>query len=154
MKADRIAILSNPYAGSGRERVLDLTRQAYDVLAPQVETIFTGPGDMGAAVCTGDKVTVLGQDSTKSRQDTIETARQMVEQGIELFVIISGDGTYNDALEGMKAQGADVPLFGIAGGRFNVIFPKRAHNPFGGRLFRLPGRIPRPTVRDARRDHA
>ncbi|MDY6877424.1 MAG: NAD(+)/NADH kinase [Chloroflexota bacterium] len=130
MDADRIAILSNPYSGSGKERVLELTRQAFECLRPQVSEILVGPGDMGEAVCQGDKVTVVGQDNTKTRQDTIETAKQMVEKGVELFVIVSGDGTYNDALEGIKSLDVTLPIFGIAAGRFNVIFPKRVHDPF------------------------
>jgi hypothetical protein len=130
MNIKRLAILSNPYAGSGRERVLELTRQAFECLKPQVEEVYTGPGDLGEAVCRGDRVTVLGQNTTKTRLDTIATAQQMVEKGAELFVIIAGDGTYNDALEGMKSVGATLPIFGIAGGRFNVIFPKRVHDPF------------------------
>ena len=130
MDVQRIAILSNPYSGSGRERVLELTRQAYECLESQVSTILTGPGDMGEVICQGSKVTVVGQDKTKTRIDTIETAKQMVEKGVELFVIVAGDGTYNDALEGMKSLGVTLPIFGIAAGRFNVIFPKRVHDPF------------------------
>jgi hypothetical protein len=130
MDVQRIAILSNPYSGSGRERVLELTRQAFECLEPQVQEVLTGPGDMGEVVCRGSKVKVLGTDGTRTRRDTIETARQMVEQGVELFVIVAGDGTYNDALEGLQSLGATLPIFGIAGGRFNVIFPKRVHDPF------------------------
>lgn len=130
MDVNRIAILSNVYSGSGRDRVLELTRQAFDCLVPQVSEVLVGPGDMGEAVCSGDKVRVVGQDSTRTRQDTIETARQMSDMGAELFVIISGDGTCNDALEGMKSVDATLPIFGIAAGRFNVIFPKRKHDPF------------------------
>jgi len=130
LKADRIALLSNPYAGCGREKVLELTHQAFECLQPQVSEIMVGPGDMGEVVCQGDNVTVLGQDSTHTRRDTIETARQMIEKGAELFVIVSGDGTYNDALEGMKSVGATVPIFGIASGRFNTIYPRRKHDPF------------------------
>jgi len=125
-----IGILSNPYAGSGREKVLQLTKQAFDCLEPQVNEIYVGPGDMGEEVCKGKKVKVIGQNNTKTRIDTINTAKQMAENGVELFVIVAGDGTYNDALEGMKSVNTDVPIFGIAGGRFNVIFPKRVHDPF------------------------
>jgi hypothetical protein len=130
MDVKRIAILSNPCAGSGRERVLQLTSQAYECLSPQVDEVLTGPGDLGESVCQGHDVTILGQDSTKTRMDTILTAQAMVEKGAELFVIVAGDGTYNDALEGMKNLGVTLPIFGIAGGRFNVIFPKRVHDPF------------------------
>jgi len=130
MNINRIAILSNPFSGSGRERVLELTHQAYECLEPQVSDILVGPGDMGEVVCQGNKVSVIGQDNTKTRMDTIETAKQMVKRGVDLFVIISGDGTYNDAFEGMNLVGETLPIFGIAAGRFNVIFPKRVHDPF------------------------
>jgi len=73
----RVAIFCNPYSGTGRDRVLDLTRQACACLSPQASEVLTGPGDMGAVVCSGDKVRVLGQDSTGTRRDTIETAGQI-----------------------------------------------------------------------------
>lgn len=130
MDLKRVAIFCNPYSGTGRDRVLELTRQACACLSPQASEVLTGPGDMGAVVCSGDKVRVLGQDSTGTRRDTIETAGQMVAAGAELLVIVSGDGTYNDALEGMKSLGTTVPIFGIAAGSFNVMFPKRVHDPF------------------------
>jgi hypothetical protein len=130
MNPDCIGIISNPYSGSGREKVLELTRQAFECLQPQVSKIVVGPGDMGETVCKGNNVTVVGQDNTGSRLDTIETTKQMVDQGVELFVIVSGDGTYNDTVEGMKSKGATLPIFGIAAGRFNTIFPKRKHDPF------------------------
>ena len=103
MNPDRIAIISNPYSGSGKEKVLELTRQAFDCLHSQVSEIMVGPGDMGEVVCKSNNVKVVGQNSARSRLDTIETTKQMVDRGAELFVIISGDGTYNDALEGMKS---------------------------------------------------
>jgi hypothetical protein len=130
MNPKRIAIICNPYAGSGRDRVFALTRQVFECLRPQVAEILVAPGDMGAAACQGNKTRIIGQDSTRTRLDTIETATQMVREGAELFVIVSGDGTYNDALEGMKACGRTVPILGIAGGRFNTLYPKRKHDPF------------------------
>src|SRR5262245_39861036 len=100
MDAKRIGLLSNPYAGTGRDNVLAVAREAYAILSGQAE-ILVGPGDMGQSACP-DGVTVVGQDSTKTRLDTIETTKQLVARGAELLVIVSGDGTYNDALEGMK----------------------------------------------------
>jgi hypothetical protein len=63
-------------------------------------------------------------------------------------VIVSGDGTYNDALFGMKQEGRVVPIFGIAAGRFNVMYPKRRHDPFVSlRSFR-PFQVSRVRVED------
>lgn len=136
-----MGLLSNPYAGCGRDHILALTRQAFDCLAPQAE-IFVGPGDLGAHACAGAAFTVVGSDATRTRSDTIATAQAFIARGVELVVIVSGDGTYNDALAGMKAAGATVPIFGIAAGRFNTLFPRRKHDPFvslrgGVRPFRL-----------------
>ena len=130
MIARRVALLCNPYAGSGRERVFQLTRQAFSCLRSQVAELLVGPAEMGAVVCQGNNVTVVGQDHTRSRSDTIETTKQMVTRGADLFVVVSGDGTYNDVVEGMKAMGVTLPILGIAAGRFNTMFPKRRHDPF------------------------
>jgi len=126
----KVAILANPYAGSGKSNILSLTAKLYECLLPQVEQIFTGPAEMGAEVCTGDKVTVLGDDSHKNRTDTMRTAAEMIDAGAEMFFIVSGDGTYNDVFEVLKLRDKVVPIFGVAAGRFNTIFPDRAHNPF------------------------
>ena len=56
MNPDCIAIISNPYSGSGREKVLELTHQAFECLDPQVSEIMVGPGDMGEPVCKGNNV--------------------------------------------------------------------------------------------------
>jgi predicted polyphosphate/ATP-dependent NAD kinase len=37
----------------------------------------------------------------------------MVRKGTELFVIFSGDGTHNDAVQGVKSVGVTLPIFGI-----------------------------------------
>jgi predicted polyphosphate/ATP-dependent NAD kinase len=52
-----------------------------------------------------------------TRQDTLDTTQAMIAAGADLIVIVSGDGTYNDALAGMKAVGVTLPIFGIAAGR-------------------------------------
>jgi hypothetical protein len=119
-----VGLLANPFSGTGRERVVALARAAYDCLSPQAN-VLVGPGDMGAPGGT-----VVGTDATLTRRDTIDTTRAMIDAGAELLVIVSGDGTYNDALEGMKAAGATVPILGIAAGRFNTQYPKRRHDPF------------------------
>ena len=130
MNAECIGLLCNPTAGSGLPRIHELTRQAFECLGPQVAKVLVAPGDMGEAVCRGKNVEVVGENRTRSRQDTMATVQQMVRQGAELLVIAAGDGTYNDALEGMQTIGRVVPIYGIAAGRFNTIYPKRKHDPF------------------------
>jgi hypothetical protein len=112
----------------GREKIHSITREVFRTLEGQVTGILVGPGEMGETVCPGGRVE--GVCGTGGRSDTIETARAMVLAGAEMMVIVSGDGTYNDALFGMREEDRVVPIFGIAAGRFNVIYPKRRHDPF------------------------
>lgn len=125
---EKVGVICNPHAALGREKVHEITREVFGTLRGQVGSILVGPGDMGETVCPGGRVE--GHSGTGGRQDTIETARAMVSAGVEMMVIVSGDGTYNDALFGMRDAGRVVPIFGIAAGRFNVIYPKRCHDPF------------------------
>jgi len=123
-----IGLFCNPYAALGREEIHKITKDVFQVLEAQAGTILVGPGEMGEEVCPEGQAT--GSLGTGGRRDTIETARAMIREGAEMMVVISGDGTYNDALFGMKQEGRVVPIFGIAAGRFNVIYPKRKHDPF------------------------
>jgi hypothetical protein len=130
MKVDKLAIISNVFSGCGRDYVLNTTSQIFEILKDQVSEILVGPGDMGETVCKAGNVAVVGSDQTKTRMDTIVTTRDMVAAGAELFVIISGDGTFNDALEGMKSVDSTVPIFGFAAGQFSTLYSYRKHDPF------------------------
>jgi len=123
-----VGLMCNPYAALGKEAIHAITREACRTLEGQVERILVAPGEMGESVCPQGRT--VGASGAGGRQATIDTARAMVREGAEMLVIVSGDGTYNDALFGMKAQGTVVPIFGIAAGRFNVMYPKRRHDPF------------------------
>jgi hypothetical protein len=125
---EKIGLLCNPYAGMGKEKINQITVEAHGILKDQVRTIMAGPGIMGAELCPGARV--VGSARTGGRQDTMDTALAMAAEGAEMIVIVAGDGTYNDALTGMKEGGRVAPIFGIAAGRFNVIYPKRRHDPF------------------------
>lgn len=123
-----VGLMCNPYAALGKEAIHDITREVCRTLEGQVDRILVAPGEMGESVCPQGRA--VGAVGAGGRQATIETARAMVREGAEMLVIVSGDGTYNDALFGMKEEGTVVPIFGIAAGRFNVIYPKRRHDPF------------------------
>ncbi len=125
---DKIGLICNTQAGLGKEKIHELTTEAYRILKDQVGTVLVGPSGMGEAVCPGSWV--VGEAGTGGSRDTKETVKAMAREGAEMIVIVAGDGTCNDALAGMKEEGKVVPIFGIAAGRFNVIYPKRRHDPF------------------------
>jgi predicted polyphosphate/ATP-dependent NAD kinase len=87
MAIERVGLLSNPYAGSGRDRVLALARDAFACVATQAD-VLVGPGDLGASA-TGGRGTVVGTDASRTRRDTIDTTRAMIERGAQLLVIVS-----------------------------------------------------------------
>jgi len=125
---ETVGVICNPHAALGRQKVHEITREVFRTLTGQVGSILAGPGDMGESACPGARVE--GRSGTGGREDTIETARAMVRAGAQMLAIVSGDGTYNDALFGMRDAGRVVPILGVAAGRFNVIYPRRCHDPF------------------------
>jgi diacylglycerol kinase family enzyme len=90
----RIAVIVNPYATSVTRRLRTLVvaalRSRYDVRVLMTE----GPGH------------------------ATELARRAAEDGADAVVTFGGDGTVNEAANGMA--GADVPLFPLPGGSQNV----------------------------------
>jgi len=125
---ETIGLICNIHAGLGKEKIHELTAEAYGILKRQVGRVLSGPSEMGENVCPGARV--VGEAGTGGSRDTMDTVKAMVREGAEMIVIVAGDGTCNDALSGMKQEGKVVPIFGIAAGRFNVIYPKRRHDPF------------------------
>jgi len=125
---EKIGLLCNPYAGLGREKIHGITSETYLILRGQVGEILVGQGEMGEEVCPGARV--VEAPGAAGRRRTMAAALAMANQGAEMIVIVAGDGTCNDALEGMKRGGKLVPILGVAAGRFNVMYPKRRHDPF------------------------
>jgi predicted polyphosphate/ATP-dependent NAD kinase len=79
--------------------------------------IYAFDGDMGAdcALAAGLKTQVVGHAKTQpSRaEDTMEAAKTLLNQGVDLLVFVGGDGTARDLL---KAIGDQVPVVGIPAG--------------------------------------
>ncbi len=91
--------------------------------------IYTLPGPMGEDVCRQKKfparvVPVEIHDPT-TREDTINGARALLREGIDLLVFVGGDGTARDVVE---AVGTQVPILGVPAGvkMFSAVF---AENP-------------------------
>ena len=65
----------------------------------------------------------LSVEHTAGRDHAVELAAKAVEQGVELVVVHGGDGTVNEAVNGMMSRsgGASTPMLGIVpGGSTNV----------------------------------
>ncbi|MDD5367790.1 MAG: diacylglycerol kinase family protein [Anaerolineaceae bacterium] len=117
---DSIGVIINPRAGRG---FTENARVAVEVIRkfPNAR-IVTGPGETGAAVLWNAAVDlqVCDCDPTPGRLQTISLARKLVEMGIDLLLVIGGDGTFSDvafALAGVKQA---PPMIGIGAGSTNV----------------------------------
>jgi diacylglycerol kinase family enzyme len=85
---------------------------------------------------------------TKSRGHATETARQAVEDGVDLVVALGGDGTVNEVANGLV--GSDVPIGVLPGGMANVFArslgippdPIEATGLLLERVDSLPRRVP------------
>lgn len=99
---------------SGTKALVALT--GLQDVASSVE-FFTFPGEMGADLCEscGLNYHVIGtiKCSSTTPEDTINAARLLVDQGIDLLVFAGGDGTARNILD---AVGDDFPVIGIPTG--------------------------------------
>ncbi len=134
----RLGLLVNPVAGlggrvglkgsDGEAMVSEALRLGAQATAPRRATdalfelrgtgceILTAAGTMGAESCHAAGLACVvvhdTQDRATSAMDTRTATRRCIEQGAELLLVASGDGTLRDI---MSAVG-DVPVLGIPAG--------------------------------------
>jgi len=79
--------------------------------------VYAYAGDMGAdcGLAAGIKTRIVGQAKTQpsSAEDTMEAAKTLLNQSVDLLVFVGGDGTARDLLQ---AIGDQVPAVGIPAG--------------------------------------
>lgn len=77
---------------------------------------WTAAGEMGERVAREAGLALAGVfpvPATSSAQDTVATARWLLEQGVDLIVFVGGDGTARDLVD---AVGTAVPVLGVPAG--------------------------------------
>jgi predicted polyphosphate/ATP-dependent NAD kinase len=101
-------------------RALDRAEQALErlkALEGQLE-IVTYPGEMGedAARACGFEPTVVGEitPGSTTAEDTVQAAREMQRQGVDLLLFAGGDGTARDVYRAIGSSG--LPALGIPAG--------------------------------------
>ena len=99
---------------SGAKALLALQELAQRV--PDAE-VYTYPGEMGATICAqaGLKTIILGENAKNetNSSDTVEAAREILKQGVDLLLFAGGDGTARDILD---AVGSNALVLGIPTG--------------------------------------
>jgi diacylglycerol kinase (ATP) len=103
----RVAVLTNPTAGRGRQR---------DVVGAVVRALAEDPNDPTAAPCD---VRVL--DATDA-DSAVAACRRAVEDGADALVTVGGDGTVHigfQAVAGVVRDGRPVPMGIVAAGTGN-----------------------------------
>lgn len=106
---------AEPRAPARARRALESLRDC----APDAEVLTYG-GEMGkyAARDAGLDPTVVGEpggDETTAG-DTCDAVAAFVERGVELILLVGGDGTATDVAESLDELDADTPVLGVPAG--------------------------------------
>ncbi len=137
VRVDRIALAMNPRAGLGAERGLAATREVIAALRPaEVITNVTDPL-AGAARVLRVGPTVGPGNATQA------VAAEAARRGVDLMVVIGGDGTLADAATTLFTHGSKVPILGVGSGSTNAgalvsALPAQLHLLAADRLVQVP----------------
>jgi len=138
MTKKAVGLIVNPVAGMGGSVGLkgtdgDMHKKALELGAEPVTpkrtndllthvdckdaiTLLVAPGKMGERYVADLDVpfTVIGEIGEEtSAQDTKRMAKEMVERGVELLILVGGDGTARDICD---AIGSEIPVVGVPAG--------------------------------------
>lgn len=119
-KITKVGLIINPSAGKGMAANADLARRGLAALG--AETVSTGSGCMGAAALEGlpYKTIICPVDSEPSRQQTLNLARKLADQGIEIVLVVGGDGTLADVASVFSGLRNSPSVLGIGAGSTNA----------------------------------
>ena len=116
MTFERVGLIVNPQSGAGRALLAAV--EALRALAPR--EVWTGAGEMGGDALAGLPATahLLDWSALSGRARSAWAAQRCVEAGVDVLVVLGGDGTLADVA--LAIQGSAVPLLGVGVGTANV----------------------------------
>ena len=116
MRFDKVGLIVNPVAGLGSAHNLAAARQVVSSLGPN--QVVTGPGDLGANAVSAAQVIPL--PDIQGRAITQFLARQIIAAGVDVLIVVGGDGTMADVAFVLLEADSPCPLLGIGAGSTNV----------------------------------
>ena len=116
MRFDTVGLVVNPVAGLGAARNLAAARQVVSSLRPN--QVVTGPGDLGADAVSDAQV--IPAPDIQGRAVTQFLARQIISTGVDVLIVVGGDGTMADVAFALLETDSPCPLLGVGAGSTNV----------------------------------
>ncbi len=116
MRFDRVGLIVNPVAGLGSAHNLAAARQVVASLGPDL--VVTGARDLGANAVSEAKV--IPVPDIRGRAATQFLARQIIATGVDVLIVVGGDGTLADVAFVLLEADSHCPLLGIGAGSTNV----------------------------------
>lgn len=116
MRPQRIGLIVNPKSGQGAAHNLRTASQVVQALQPQA--VLTGPGLLGGDALPSAQV--LSIPSLPGRAASQAVARASLEAGVDVLVVIGGDGTLSDIASAIFQTGTRCPILGVGSGSINA----------------------------------
>jgi len=116
MEFTKVGLIVNPTAGLGEERNLAVAGAAIAALSPA--RVLTGPGNLGADATPHAEIIPIPE--VRGRAATQHLASGLIAAGVDVLVVIGGDGTLADVAFILVNAGSSCPILGIGAGSTNV----------------------------------
>ncbi|MFU8889222.1 MAG: diacylglycerol kinase family protein [Trueperaceae bacterium] len=119
MDAASLGLIVNPTAGLGALHGERAARAAIAALRPR--RVLAGAGALGEnAVDDADRLELVSPDGATGRAATQALAVATARAGVDVLVVVGGDGTLADAALALHLAGLRCPLLGVGTGSTNA----------------------------------
>ena len=109
MRFDTVGLVVNPVAGLGAAHNSAAARQVVSSLRPN--QVVTGPGDLGADAVSDAQV--IPAPDIQGRAVTQFLARQIISTGVDVLIVVGGDGTMADVAFGAASNNDHLPSYAL-----------------------------------------